>query len=296
MTTRRGPFTYPMVRADGDGGDTMRSDENWRELIDGSFGDGPGHRPVTDRLVAGRRALRRRRIAVSAAMAVVAVGVGGAAWGVLPSEPRSGGSVVETPDDRSGQNDGGQVSGGVDLVVWTGDEWDVAPGWRVLDRVDNPVGYEPPKRSVGMELRKRSEHLFVLATYDGPCCAGETQMPAPSGTTLEEWLPAQVDNQRELDGEPVSKPVRFGEGETLVPADGVTIIDQVPHPNLPDNFATARYRTAAAWIEVNGKQRYVLVRELGGRSEIIPFTGSFPNLNRFLDYAAQQYAGGGGIR
>lgn len=274
----------------------MTADRGWRELIDSSFGDGPGQRPVVDRLVAGRRALQRRRIAIGAIAVVATVCVSGAAWGVIPSEPHSEGPVISTPDDRSGRFDDAQVSGGVELVTWTGSEWEVAPGWEVLDRVDNPMGYEPPQRSVAMELRKQSRDVFVLATDDGRCCSGETHMPVPSGTTLEEWLPAQLDNVRETDGEPVSKPVRFGAGETLVPADGVTIIDQVPHPDLPANFAGADDRSAAAWIEFEGKQRFVLVREIYDEAEIIPFTGSFPNLKKFLRYAAQQYEGGAGVR
>jgi hypothetical protein len=277
----------------------MPTDVYWRELIDESFGDGPPHRPVHQRLADGRRALRRRRIVAVAATAVVATVVGGTAWATVPSDTRSESPIVDRPDRQVHRPDGdsqASTSSGGLLIWWNGSDWKVESGWTVVTRIDNPMGYEPPQRSVAMELRNRSTHEFALATYDGPCCGGVTHMPAPAGTTLEAWLPAQVDNVRESDGEPVSKPVRFGEGETLVPTEGVTIIDQVPHPDLPANFAAAKDRTAAAWIDDHGKERFVLVRDLGGKAEIIPFTGSFASLERFLGYAQEQYAGEGGIR
>lgn len=279
----------------------MTTEQDWRELIDGSIGPGPGyHRPLEERLGAGRRALRRRRIATGVVTAVVTVGLGGAAWGALPSESRTSGEIAGTPDDSAkpdGPNgDGAGSTTEPDLVTWTGSGWKVAPGWTVVDRVGNPVGYRPPKRSVGLELRNGPEHVFALATDDGDGGSGVTSTPVPPGTTLKKWLPAQVDNVRDLDGKPVATPVRFGAGETLVPAEGVTIIEQLPHPPLPANFAAANERTAAAWIDVRGKERFVLVRELKDEEEIIPFTGSFPNLERFVRYAVQQYEGGAGMR
>jgi hypothetical protein len=278
----------------------MTTDQDWRELIDSSFGDGPGHPPMTDRLVAGRRALRVRRVVMGAATAVAVTVVGGTAWATFPSDTSTGTPVVDNRDRQVHHPDGDtQVSttSGELLVRWDGSQWQVEPGWTVITRIDNPMEYEPPKRSVAMELRSPSdEHEFALATYDGPSSSGVTHMPIPPGTTLEEWIPAQVDNLRQLDGEPAPEPVRFGQGETLVPAEGVTILDEVPHPDLPANFAAPDDRTAAASIEVNGKERFVLVRELGRREEIIPFTGSFASLEKFLQYAQQQYAGGGGIR
>lgn len=275
----------------------MTNDTDWRDLIDGAVGDGPAqHRPLEERLVAGRRALRRRRVATGVVTAVVAVGVGGTAWGVVPSEPSSGGPIVGPSDNRATRPDDSRAASQGDLVTWNETGWTVAPGWTVVDQVDNPVGYRPPKRSVGLELRNGSDQVFALATDDGDGGTSVNHIPVPAGTTLAEWLPAQVDNARQLDGKPVARPVRFGTGETLVPVDGVTIIDQVPHPPLPANFASATDRTAAAWIDDHGKERFVLVRELRGDVEIIPFTGSFANLDRFVRFAVQQYEGGAGLR
>ena len=40
-----------------------------QDLLETSFGDGPAHRPIDERLVAGRRALHRRRIVTTGATA-----------------------------------------------------------------------------------------------------------------------------------------------------------------------------------------------------------------------------------
>ncbi len=55
-------------------------DAELHDLIDGSFGDGPEHRPVDDRVTAGRRAVARRRMATAAGTAAVLAIVGAGAW------------------------------------------------------------------------------------------------------------------------------------------------------------------------------------------------------------------------
>lgn len=267
----------------------MTTDVDWRELIDESFGDGPGHRPVEQRLVAGRRALRRRRIVVGAAAVVLTVAAGGAAVAVAqPSDPRSVSPVVEQPDH--------QPDPSTNLVTWgEGDsEWQVASGWTVDQRIPNPMDYQPPKQSVAFELVSPPYHRLVLATYDGHGGTSVHSVPGTAGS-LESWLPGAVASQRNLDGEPQPDPVSFGAGETLVPADGVTIVDQVPHPSLPANFASDRDRTAAALIDDHGQETYILVREIDGQVQVIPFTGHFDSLHAFLRFAVQQYDSGEGL-
>jgi hypothetical protein len=53
-----------------------------KHAIDESFGGGPDHRPMEDRLRAGRRAVRRRRAVVSGVVAAAVAGVVGAATAV----------------------------------------------------------------------------------------------------------------------------------------------------------------------------------------------------------------------
>ena len=53
-----------------------------KNAIDESFGGGPAHRPMEDRLRAGRRAVRRRRTVVSGVVAAAMAGIVGAASAV----------------------------------------------------------------------------------------------------------------------------------------------------------------------------------------------------------------------
>ena len=261
----------------------MTTEVDWQELIDRSFGDGPGHRPVEQRLAAGRRALRRRRIVVGAAAVALTVAAGGVAMAAQPSDPRSVAPVIEQPDNRPHPP--------ANLVTWGDSEWQVASGWTIDQRIPNPMGYELPKRSVALEIHNGSVHRYVLAMVDRSSSALYSTR-VPEGTVLEDWLVAAKQN---FDGEPQPDPVSFGAGETLVAADGVMILDQLPHPNLPANFASDGERTAAAQIDDHGQETFILVREFDGQVQVIPFTGHFDSLQAFIRFAGQQYDSGEGL-
>jgi hypothetical protein len=237
---------------------------------------------------------------VVAATAVAVAVIGGTAWATMPSETGAGVSPAGDPEiDRSDGADNAVGDGPHpgELVWMTDSGWEVAPGWTVVDRLPNPMGYQPPKQSVGLELESRTERRFALATYVGPCCTSVLSTRAPAGATLEAWLPGAVENTRAADSEPGTAPVHFGTGETLVPNDGVTILHQVPHPDLPPNFATKGQRSAAALIDDRDREMYVLVRELGpeGQVDVVPFTG-FDSFRQFLRFANRQYASDEGLR
>ena len=57
-------------------------DLDLKNAIDDSFGGGPAHRPMQDRLRAGRRAVRRRRTVISGVVAATMAGIVGAASAV----------------------------------------------------------------------------------------------------------------------------------------------------------------------------------------------------------------------
>jgi hypothetical protein len=69
-----------------------------KERIDSSFGDGPDHRPVADRLTAGRTAARRRRAAASLAVVVTAGILGTTGWALIggPSAPANVATSTDT--------------------------------------------------------------------------------------------------------------------------------------------------------------------------------------------------------
>ncbi|HKE69732.1 MAG TPA: hypothetical protein VKB55_10785 [Nocardioidaceae bacterium] len=265
----------------------MTTDVDWRELIDRSFDDGPTHRPVEQRLIEGRRALRRRRVVIGAAAAVLTVAAGGVAVAVAPSEPHAAMPAIDRQDEQPSVP-------AREAVVWKQSGWWIAPEWTVEKRIQNPMGYDEPRHSVALELVNPPDHRLVLAVYDGHGGTSVSSVPSTAGS-LETWLSGAVANQRNLDGEPQPDPVAFGQGETLVAADGVTILDQLPHPDLPASFAAPDDRTAAALIKENGKQTFVLVRDTGGQVQVIPFRGDFNSLDDFLRFAVQQYDSGEGL-
>jgi hypothetical protein len=271
----------------------MPTDPNWRTLIDESFGDGPGHRPIEERLIKGRRALRRRRIVGSAAAVALAVVAGGSVWAV-PSESRSS-------DNPQVVNPGPDETPAAKLLTWSDGRWAVADGWAVKMRFFNPLDFKRPARSVMLRISDGSEQRLLLGVYDGKCCTTIRQAP-PTTKSMTKWqsvvyVRRDTFDVRESDAQPngQSAPVSFGDGETLVAADGVTIIDQLPHPDLPRNFAGPNDRTAAAWINDNGDKSYVLVRETYGEEQVIPYHGDFDSLAAFVDFARQKYESGVGL-
>lgn len=88
------------------------------------------------------------------------------------------------------------------------------------------------------------------STYDD---AGHTY------PTFDLWLGDAVAMQH---GEPTLAPVSFGDGKTLVPEDGVELLDQRPSPQMPENFAPPGDRTAVAMVRWQGERWFVLARQL----------------------------------
>src|SRR5262245_17103288 len=163
----------------------MTTDLEWRELIDRSFGDGPDQPPIGDRLAAGRRAVRRRRIVASAAIVAFGVAAGGATWAAMPSVTERPLPAADLPAPQ--QDDSLPAETGDGPVTRPESGWQVAPEWTVVKRIPSPMGYELPKQSVAFELAKGPVHRFALATFDGDCCTYVMFGPRPEQTTLEAW-------------------------------------------------------------------------------------------------------------
>jgi hypothetical protein len=277
----------------------MATDVEWRELIDRSFGDGPAPPPVVDRLVAGRRAVRRRRITGGITTAAAVMVIGGGVWTATPSEAPANGPVAGQTD--TARQPGASIDFHGRLVTMTDAGWRLAPGWDSVARYTNPMHYRSPKRSVAMEIVSGSKRRVLLAVYDGQCCTSVHSEPATPGM-IHEWLDRAVAAQEVRDrtaNDPADssgdEPVRLGSGETLIAADGVTILEQLPHPELPANFATDDERSAAALIDDHGARTFVLVREFNGEEQVIPYTGEFDSLDEFLAFAERQYQRGVGL-
>jgi hypothetical protein len=249
------------------------TDPQLRDLLDSSFGDGPTPPTPADRLPPGRRALRRRRLAsgaatlaTAAAVTAAAVLVSGGDGGTRAVEPAA--PAVPTPSAASTlPSDGPAYGGAYSSQLCLGFDG-VEPTEEELNDLD--LDYDP---STG-----------TLA-----CSQGD-------GGTAELEVEPQL-------GE--SRLVRFADAgsELLVAPAGVEILDQSGDVDLPADFAGPRDRTAVARVRADdspGGVVYVLARQLGGGPpEYIAEPDRrdrWPTIAAFLDHAAEQYAGGEGLR
>lgn len=277
------------------------------EQIEASFGDGPAHRTLEDRLSAGRRARRRRKSAEGmAAVAGVAV-LGLAAYTIAPGgtpdsakDPGFSGQPSATPTDASLR----KRLDALEESKWAAYDADgnvvLGEGVTEWQRVPNPLNWPLPKKSVGLEVERNGERVWMLLEYeiqDGDGVSGSVSDPAQkSFETLEQWLADQVALQN--GGEHLQF-VEFGAGEVLKPLPGVTIVRQRPSPDVGDDFAGQSDRSAVAEVRVDGETWFVLARQIGGGThEYFPTAkmAGRQTLVEFLDYARGQYAGGEGLR
>jgi hypothetical protein len=249
---------------------------NLTDELEKSFVDEPAHRPVEQRIAAGRRALFRRR-AASAAAAVAVIVVAGSAFAMLgqgddatdPGMPAAS-EPADAPDTPwATWDDGGVV---------------LRDGVTEVRRLDRPGS------AVALELQLGDEVQWYLVEPDG-----SSSVPAYVGyESLEDFVAEQ---DRLEAGRPAKPFVEFTDDGTLQPAaEGVTIVEQRANPRLPDNY-DAGVETAVAEVLVEGKTWYVLARDPRNPDYIpVPASVGGDSLDAFLEHSRAQYAGGEGLR
>ncbi len=92
--------------------------------------------------------------------------------------------------------------------------------------------------------------------------------------------------------------MKFGQGEELLPRDGVELLQQTGDIDLGPSFAGPNDRTAVAEVTYAGERWYVLARDSDGDIQYFPTAASVsePTLEEFLPYAKAAYNSGGGLR
>lgn len=175
---------------------------NISEQIETSFGDGPSHRPLEDRLSAGRRARRRRKSTEGLAVVAGVAVLGLAAYTLAPSgspdtakDPGFANPSTATPTDPSVL----ERLAALEASKWATYDPDgnVVLGEGVTERrrVPNPLNSPLPEKSVGLELERNGERLWMLLEYeirDGDGVSSYVPEPAQkSFETLEQWLDTQ---------------------------------------------------------------------------------------------------------
>ena len=198
---------------------------NLTEELERSFGNGPEHRPIEDRLVAGRRLVRRRRVAASAAALATA-------------------AVLGTVGVALGAGDG--TSADTSVATQHPDEPEFMPGVHV--RLDRDGTSSPDRGSGSCEGREPREvtppdySLGVVYTFEGDTywalvetSGSSSEVARQSFPTFDYWLADEVALQ---DGDPTLALVEFGQGEMLLPRDGVEVLRQTGDLSMmPRNFA-----------------------------------------------------------
>ena len=299
-------------------------DTELADHLDRSIGPAPDDDPrLADLLDQGRRAVRRRRVLTGAASAAaVVVVVGGLALATGDGPERTAPPVADDPTPTAQTSPSASPSraaespaaapeweGGDDLAIYdvgTG-ELLINPAATVVQRVDNPFDVTAPATSVGLVLT-RGEKTFWYALYWDVGGGSGAASPAEHGRAFRAWLDdmhgivasddVTIPDGGDFPGEPADDLVSLADGtEQLVPAEGVTILEQRPGVDVGRSFAAPGDRTAAARVRTaTGQVVYVLARFTGGASQAIsvPEATGGPDLEAFLAFARERYAAGGG--
>lgn len=278
----------------------------------------PEARPIEDRLLAGRRAVRRRRVVgVVGAAAAVAV-IGGVGALTLPGsgstepapaapigsakDPAKTPSATATPSTqappqvqrRQGPGDKGLNIDNDYPVALSDGVLVVKRGWRVTRIVDNPSKLLPPDTSFGVIVESDDSARWMLleeeaeggyATYDDP----ETV----SYSRFDDWLRSIVAINRPEAVEPLVTRDRSG---SLAPGQGATILAQrsaapvAPYADAEDLLVK---------VERDGRTWFVVVRGRGENAEVIPVDAdalSAPTFEAFIDHVRAQDESNEGLR
>ena len=275
-----------------------------REL-ERSFGEGPAHPPVEETLRAGRRALRRRRIGAAAgALAVVAaLGTGYAASTAGP-EPRKSGEVATDPTPApSPTEDASPTSepwGKAETVRYSAaGELEVRPGVVVHEHIENPFGYQPPKRSDALDLTFRGQRIWTIVELENGNYAYTGSVPSNGWASFADYVADQAGAGSDNNGWPDT--LRLTEVGTVVASKGSEVLQRTDDPQLGDSFASPGTPTGAALVRAaeDGVGYFVVWRVVDGRLDVIttpPRDVVGATFQELLSYARGQYASGAGLR
>lgn len=247
---------------------------------------------VPGTLASGRRAVRRRRLAVGAAGLAVAVVVGGTAalafdgGGTASGRDRNtAGEPTPTPT----------ATATAPADTWADDELlrvggngaiEVNPDADVLERGESTTADGAVHETFHLGLDGRE--FYALA---GDAGYSSTPLPA-QGLTLEEWARQQLTLDQD-GGEDDRAWVEIDAGSRVSALPGVELVAWRPDPGLGDNFAAPGEPTAVAHVVRDGFTYFLAIRRApDGTTEAIPYRkdATITTLDAFVAYARDQYA------
>jgi len=325
----------------------MRDDDGGlvlADLLDSSFGTGPDGLPTpSERLGEGRRALRHRRRALVAGTtaAVVAtvglatalsgtVGRGSDAGGPLPlatsgtsatpSADPSGSATLTTTElqaslerlsrqaQRAHRDEQELVSNQFPASYAADGRLVVKDGWRVTQRVEEPMGFRPPEASLGVVVTNGSDTRWMLLTLENmvdgqgnptgaqaPTAAADD--PGKGYSRFDDWLASMVVLNGPRDGSYSLREalIAVSDLDDVQPLHGARL-DVRPMP-VVDGYTSPGDRMVQA--RRDGRTSFVLIRGHGPDAEIITVDADLlpePTFAAFVDHVRDQVASGEGLR
>lgn len=290
--------------------------DDLREHLDASIGAGPPHRDLAPLLAAGRRAVRRRRIASGAAVVAV-VGVIGTTLAVgqgtpdaardLPATGQSSATTDPSPSDDDPSEARTEPPAyhwqAGELATYTADgRLQIRPGVQVLDRVDDYLHGSPVyDRSVALDVRYRGVEQWMTLEWSGGDSSGSGASSSGAGYSdpSDGWADfrAWVADQAAANG--VGGPGGTGYPDLVFPSDtcdfkdlGYAEILAQATEGLPDSYVRA------AEVRLEGKRYLVMCRITAGKPDLVTIhaEGHGADLAQLLAYARGKYASGEGVR
>lgn len=275
------------------------------EELDRAIGHGPGHRPIEERIAAGRRAVRRRRAVGAVASLAVVAALGGTAWALADGGSRTSGEVnppiaTEAPPSPSKTAPPAKVPWEDDTPIrYLHGELQIRPGVVVHQHIENPYGYQPPQLSDALDLTYQGQRQWVLADKDKNGYGYTSSVPSNGWANFEAWVADQVDAAAgSEDGWPET--VRLTDRGQIVAAPGSEVLQRTDDPRLGGSFAPPGTPTGAAVVRAGDGQSYFVVwRVIDGTLDVIttpPRDVVGATFAEMLTMARNAYAGGEGLR
>jgi hypothetical protein len=290
----------------------MRDDDGdlqLADLLDSSFGAGPdGLPPPSERLIAGRQALRRRHragIAATTVAVVAVVGLGAALSGAVgggsdadgPLPPLATSGTTATPSGSATSSDAerqaaldrlekkaqqqahrieqAQVSNQFPASFTHDGQVVVKDGWRITHRVEEPMGFQLPEQSLGVVVTDGEDTRWMLLTLEN--MVDEQGNPVGGqGPTAAADNPGKgysrfedwLASMVELNGGTRTPALVTVDADDRLQPGPDAVLVETRAAPMIDGYTTDGDRMAE--VRRDGRTWFVVVRGHGPRAEVIP--------------------------
>ena len=288
--------------------------------LDRSFGDGPPLPPVGSHVLAGRRALRRRRVASGVAGIAAATLLVTGGYAVSPSSPNGSDRLASTPSPSATPNtteatEATEATEGTqdptaglaeapwprgELIRYVDGELEVRPGVIVHERIRNPYRLKPPAVSDALDVTWRGERQWLMIEkHPKPLgITGSSSTPSNGWASFADYVADQVDANG---GSGWPDTFQLDESGRVVPTAGTRVVDRTDDPQLGSGFAAPEATTGAALVSVAGEEGsyFVVWRVIDGTLEVLTTPPTFivgATFEELLSGARARYASGEGLR